>query len=150
MISVTVYSNLFTFKKINMKRIISVCVVSAAVLLACKKTGSTVNDTTLTASTTEAAVGQTVTLQVTTSKNAVSWTANPSASALIQNEISVQKTNTVSFTQPGTYIIGVRARNIAFDSAHHNNLDSCWHHGGGDEGHCTKGLDSASVTIKVK
>lgn len=132
-----------------MKRIISAASVALIALASCKKSDSTATDTTITASTTSATVGQTVTLQVSTSKTAVNWTVTPSANATTQYGITTSKTNTVSFSQPGTYIIGVRARNIAYDSAHHQNLDSCWHHGGGDEGHCTKGLDSASVSIKV-
>ena len=114
--------------------------------IGCKKDNGL--NTVITASTTQTTVGQTVSLQVTTSMNAVSWTVTPFTTAITQYSITDQKTNTVTFTQPGVYTVGVRARDIAFDAAHQK-LDSCWHHGGGDHGTCMHGRDSSSVSIKV-
>jgi hypothetical protein len=117
-------------------------------LVACQKTNDSANETTLTASTTQAAVGQTVAVQVSSNRNAGSWTVTPSNSVAQTYSITTRTTNYFTFSQAGTYTVGVRMRNIAFDSTHQS-LDSCWHHGGGDGGGCHKGVDSASVTIKV-
>ena len=131
-----------------MKKIIILFAVTNLLgLFSCKK--QDIQDTTLTTSATEATVGQSVLLQVSTTKNAVSWTVTPTISALKQFTITTQKTNSIIFTQPGVYSIGVRARDILYDSARHQNIDSCWHNGGGDRGGCTRGKDSASVSIKV-
>ena len=129
------------------KSIILYGIISLAIIVSCKKTNTM--DTVITASTTLATVGQTVSLQVSTNKNAVSWSVTPAASAIKQFSITNQKTNTISFTQPGVYLIGVRARDIVYDSSRHQNIDSCWHNGGGDHGGCTHGKDSSSVSIKV-
>jgi hypothetical protein len=125
-------------------------VITMVSYISCTKADTAATDTSITASTTTASVGQTVSLQVTTPANAVSWTVTPSATAVTQYSITVEKNNTVSFTQAGTYLVGVRARNINYDSTRHQDLDSCWHHGNGDMGNCTKGKDSASVIIYVK
>ena len=119
-------------------------------LAACQKANDAGTATTLTASTTEAVVGQTVTVQLSTDKVASSWTVTPSATAAKTYAITTSKTNYVTFSQAGTYVVGVRARDIEYDSTRHQSLDSCWHHGGGDRGNCTKGQDSASVVISVK
>ncbi len=133
-----------------MKRTILSAVMAASIFLSCSKSNTADDATTITASTTQAAVGQTVALTVTTPSNAVSWTVTPTAAATTQYTITTSKSNTVSFAQPGFYTVGVRARHIEYDSTRHQNLDSCWHHGGGDGGHCVHGLDSASVVISVK
>lgn len=130
-----------------MKKCILLLAFAGTVIVSCKKSDTI--DTVVTASTTQATVGQVVNLQVSTSMNAVSWTVTPAASAVKQFTITNQKTNSISFTQAGTYIIGVRARNIAFDSTRTHNIDSCWHNGGGDRGGCTHGKDSSSIAIKV-
>ncbi len=132
-----------------MKRTILFAAMTVAIFVSCSKSNTGADATTVTASTTTAVVGQTVALQVSTSSNVVSWTVTPSATATTQYNITALKTNTVSFSQPGLYIVGVRARNIEYDSTHHQNLDSCWHHGGGDHGGCTHGVDSASIIISV-
>jgi hypothetical protein len=117
-------------------------------LVACQKTNSTASETTLTASTTTAAVGQTVSVQVSSNRNAANWTVTPSASVAQTYGLTTRTVNYFTFNRAGTYTVGVRMRNIAFDSTHQS-LDSCWHHGGGDEGGCHKGVDSASVIINV-
>ena len=130
-----------------MKKSILFCIVLSFVIVSCKKTETT--DTIITASTSQANVGQTVIFQVTTNKNAVSWTVSPSTTAVKQFSITNQKTNSIIFSQPGVYLIGVRARDISYDSTRHQNIDSCWHNGGGDRGGCIHGKDSSSVSIKV-
>jgi cytochrome c oxidase assembly protein Cox11 len=117
-------------------------------LTACQKTSDNANETTLTASTTQAVVGQTVSVQVSSNRNAASWTVTPSSSVAQTYAITTRTVNYFTFNRAGTYTVGVRMRNIACDSTHQS-LDSCWHHGGGDAGGCHRGIDSASVTIKV-
>jgi hypothetical protein len=118
-------------------------------LAACQKANDSGTTTTLTASTTEAVVGQTVTVQLTSDKTASSWTVTPSATAVKAYAITTSKVNYFTFNQAGTYRVGVRVRNIAYDSTHHQDLDSSWHHGRGDAGGCHHGIDSSSVVIKV-
>ena len=61
-----------------------------------------------------------------------------------------KKINYFTFSTAGQYTIGVRTRDIAYDSTRHQSLDSCWRNGGGDRGGCKRGVDSASVTVTVK
>jgi hypothetical protein len=124
-------------------------VLCALSLAACQKSNDTATETTLTASATQVNAGQTVSVQVSTSRNASSWTVTPSASVSKTYAITTSKINYFTFNSAGTYTIGVRVRNIDYDSTHHQSLDSCWHHGGGDGGGCKHGVDSASVSIKV-
>ena len=105
---------------------------------------------TLTPSTTLASVGETISVIVSSNNNAVSWTVSPAAAVNKQYGITTQKVNYFSFSTPGLYTVGVRARSIAYDSTRHQSLDSCWRNGGGDRGGCKHGIDSASVIITVK
>ena len=125
---------------------VTLCVMG---LVACQKANNSAAETTLTASTTQAVVGQTVSVQLSSNRNAASWTVTPSTSVSQIFTISTRPVNYFIFDRAGTYTVGVRTRNIAFDSLHDQSLDSCWHHSGGDAGGCHKGVDSASVTIKV-
>ena len=124
-------------------------ILSVCVFAACKKAATDSVQTSLTASTTQATVGQTVSVSLSSARTAASWTVNPSAAVIKTYDISTSKVNYFTFSQAGTYRIGVRTRDIEYDSVHHQSLDSCWHHGGGDAGHCQNGVDSASVSIKV-
>ena len=117
-------------------------------VVSCNK--ANLDQVSLTASTTQASVGQTVSVTLTGGTNASSWTVTPSVSVSKQFSITTQKVNYFTFSQAGLYTIGVRARDIAYDSTRHQSLDSCWHNGGGDRGGCKRGIDSASVTIAVK
>lgn len=140
---------------------------ATAVLMACNKKNSQDDSVTLTASTTEAAVGQTVTVTATSNSNALSWSATPAATAAQAYTVTTEKTNYFTFSKPGEYVVGVRARNLQLDSVHHCNradsighhipdsiwnhhIDSMWHVRGHHLGGCRKGQDSASVVIKVK
>ena len=124
---------------------------------ACQKANDSNGNTSLTASTTTAVVGQTVTVTLSSDKAASSWTVTPAADVTQSYSVTTGRVNYFTFSQPGTYRVGVRTRDIPFDSLHHHPgdspwrpyLDSCWHHGGGDHGGCKNGQDSASVSIKV-
>ena len=117
-------------------------------LVSCMKANQ--DQVSLTASTTEATVGQTISVTVNSNTNAVSWSVSPSTTATKQFAITTQKVNYFTFSKTGQYSIGVRARDIAYDSTRHQSLDSCWRNGGGDRGHCKRGVDSASVVVTVK
>jgi hypothetical protein len=127
-------------------KLIALCSV-AVVIVACQKTGNSAS-TSLTASTTTAAVGQTVTVSLASTQNASSWTVTPSAGVTKAYSVTTKNVNYFTFSQPGTYTVGVRTRSIAYDSTDQS-LDSSWHHGGGDAGSCHSGVDSASVVISV-
>jgi hypothetical protein len=105
---------------------------------------------TLSPSTTVASVGETISVTASSNTNAVSWSVTPSATASKQLGITTQKINYFTFSKAGEYSIGVRAREIAYDPARNQSLDSCWRSGGGDRGGCKRGVDSASVTVTVK
>jgi plastocyanin len=114
---------------------------------ACKK--SSQSQITLTPSTTEATVGQTVSVTLSADANASSWTVSPSSTASKTFGVTTSKVNYFTFTQPGVYTISVRAKTIAYDSAANQSLDSCWAHSGAARGGCTPGVDTASVGITV-
>lgn len=130
-------------------KVFLISALSVLGLAACQKANDTSNSTSLTASATQAVVGQTVTVQLSSNKSTSSWTVTPSASVVKTYAITTSKTNYFTFSQAGTYTVGVRVRDIVYDSTHHQSLDSCWHHGGGDAGSCHHGIDSSSVTINV-
>jgi hypothetical protein len=149
-----------------MKKTLYYLVTAAALLAACGKS-NTVADITLSASTTDAAVGQTVTITAGTSANTLRWTTNPSSNVTAAYSVTTEKTNYFTFSQPGEYVVGVRARNMKLDSIHRCNyadsighhikdsiwnhrIDSIWHVRGHHLGGCRKGQDSASIVIKVK
>ena len=131
-----------------MKKVIALYSLLIIVLLSCNK--GTQDQISITPSTTLAAVGETISVTVTSNTNAVNWTVTPSASVNKQFGITTQKINYISFSKAGDYLIGVRAREIAYDSTRHQSLDSCWKNGSGDRGGCRHGIDSASVVITVK
>lgn len=149
-----------------MKKTAFALLTASVLLYACNKSDSA-DTITLTASTTEATVGQTVSVTASTASNAIAWSVNPSATATQTYGVTTEKTNYYTFSQPGDYVVGVRARNLQLDSLHHCNpadsighhisdsiwnhhIDSMWHHRGHHLGGCRKGQDSASIVIKVK
>jgi hypothetical protein len=150
-----------------MKKALLFAVLPAAVLFACNKSNPGTNSISLTASTTTAAVGQTVAVTASTNVNTLSWTATPASTTSATYSVSTEKTNYFTFSQPGNYVIGVRARGLDLDSVHvcnhadsighhlsdslwNHHIDSLWHAGGHDRGQCKNGQDSASVIIQVK
>ena len=117
-------------------------------LLSCKKESS--ERITLTASTTAAAVGQNVSFQVISNASAVKWSVSPEIAVSKLYSITNAKSNQITFSQPGQYTVGVSVRDMDIDSVHEHNQDSCWHSHDHEHGHCSKGIDSASVVITVK
>ena len=116
-------------------------------MLSCKKEDN--SSIALTASATQVLTGQTVNLKVSTDKNTVSWTVSPDVSVTKQYTITHSKTNTVSFAQPGTYTVSVKAKELSFDSQTES-IDSSWNAEGDHEhGDCHKDNDSTSVNITV-
>ncbi len=150
-----------------MKKAVLCTLLPAAILFACNKSNSGQDDITLTASATEAAVGQTISVTATTAANTISWSASPASSTSKVYSVSTEKTNYFTFSQPGEYTIGVRAQKLHLDSIHpcnhtdsirhhgvdsiwNHRVDSMWHKEGNHLRNCKKGQDSASVIILVK
>ena len=150
-----------------MKKAFFSSLVLAAALVACNKSTNTDSSVSLTASSIQVAVGQTVAVTASTNVNALSWSATPAATATGTYTVTTEKTNYYSFSQPGDYVIGVRARGLDLDSVHicnhadsighhlpdslwNHHIDSMWHVRGHDRGQCKNGEDSASVVIQVK
>ena len=132
-----------------MKKVSAIyAVIFLFTIISCKKASQDL--VTLTPSTTLASVGETISITVSSNANAVSWTVTPAAAVTKTFGITTQKVNYFSFSTPGSYTVGVRARSIDYDSTRHQSLDSCWRNGGGDRGGCRHGIDSASVIITVK
>jgi hypothetical protein len=145
----TCINSLYLTKIIIMKKITTLnALLIFLTIMSCNK--ANVDQVSLTPSTTVASVGQTISVTVITNTNAVSWSVTPSAAVNKQYAVTTQKVNYFTFSSAGKYSIGVRARDIAYDSTRHQSLDSCWRTGGGDRGGCKRGVDSASVTITVK
>lgn len=118
------------------------------VLSNCKKSDSA-SQITLTPSATQTTVGQTVSVTLTSTANVSNWTVTPSTAVTKTYGLTTSKVNYFTFSQPGVYTVSVRARSVAYDSTANQSLDSCWNHGGGPRGGCTKGIDTASVGITV-
>lgn len=150
-----------------MKKALFCLMISTATLVACNKSNSSTSSISLTASTTTATVGQTVSVTASTNVNTLSWSATPASTAAATYAVTTEKTNYFTFSQPGTYTIGVRARGLDLDSIHicnhadsidhhipdslwNHHIDSIWHVRGHDKGQCKNGQDSASVVIQVK
>ncbi len=117
-------------------------------LISCQKNNS--DSISITASTTTPSVGQPVSFQVATALSAVNWTVSPSIAASKLYNITNAKSNIITFSQAGSYTVGVSARDIDIDSNHVRNIDSCWHSHDGEHHNCRRGVDSAAVTIVVK
>ena len=122
--------------------------VAAIALFACKKSNDA-SQITLTPSASQVAVGQELTVTLGANANASKWSVSPSSTATAAYGLTTSKVNYFTFSRSGTYTISVAARNIAYDSASHQSLDSCWNRSGAARGTCVKGVDSASVTITV-
>jgi plastocyanin len=114
---------------------------------ACKKDNET-SQITLTPSVTHASVGESVSITLNANANASNWTVTPASEATLTYALTTNKVNTVTFNAAGVYTISVRARNIAYDSTRQS-LTNAWKTGGGSQGRCSKGIDTASVAITV-
>jgi plastocyanin len=127
-------------------RLVAAFAISMVALTSCQKAGNS-SSTTLVASTTTPTVGQTVTFTLSSSQNASKWTVSPSAGATKTYSVTTNAVNYITFTQAGTYTVGVSTKAIAYDSTSQS-LDSCFNHAGG--GNCHAGVDSAAVVVQVK
>jgi hypothetical protein len=149
-----------------MKKFILCFVLPIGALVACKQNASDVAITSLTASSTNVAVGETVTVSVSSNANAVSWSVTPPTAAKQTYSVTTEKSNYFTFSHAGDYVVGVRTGHLQLDSLHHcdhsdslhhhvpdslwnHSIDSIWHHHGHHLGNCQNGRDSASVQIHV-
>lgn len=130
-----------------MKRTLACALGASLAFIACNKSAET-EAVSLTASATQTTIGEPVTVTLTSSANAASWSVSPAATATKAYGITTSRTNQFTFSQAGTYTVGVRVRNVASLSATQS-LDSAWKRSGADKGGCTHGQDSASVQIVV-
>ena len=120
-------------------------ILSILSFVACNKANDT-SQISLTASTTQAVLGQTVSVTLTSAANISKWAVSPSTASQTYY-LTTNKVNYFIFNQTGVYTVAVSAKSIAYDSARQS-LQSCWNQGGG-RGACVKGIDSASVKITV-
>jgi len=149
-----------------MKKVLFSPLLLAGFLFACNKSTSDTASISLTSAATSVAVGQTVAVTANTSANTVSWSVTPSTAVSKTYGVTTEKTNFFTFSQPGDYLVGVRARSLSLDSIHHCNpddslghhvpdslwnhhIDSLWVGHGLHEGGCKNGKDSASIHISV-
>ena len=139
---------------------------AAGVLYACTKSASENSSISVNASATEVSTGESVAVTVSTRSNAASWSVTPSDGVTKTYAGTPEKTNYITFSKPGDYVVGVSARHLDLDSVHHCNhadsighhvpdslwnhhIDSLWTGHGFHKSRCTEGIDSASVHIKV-
>lgn len=114
---------------------------------ACKKSNEA-SQISLTPSSTQASVGDSVSITLNSNANASNWTVSPASEATLTYGLTTSKVNTVTFKSAGMYTVSVRARNVAYDSTRQS-LSTAWKTGGGSRGSCTPGIDTASVAITV-
>jgi len=130
------------------KTMLGLSVLITVTFFACQKANDE-SQIELTPSATQVAVGQQMSVTLSSSANVSNWTVSPASSVTKTYGLTTSKVNYFTFSQPGTYTISVRARSIAYDSTKNQSLDSCWKFGGGARGGCTKGVDTASVSVTV-
>src|SRR2546421_12569473 len=116
-------------------------------LLACNKTNDS-SQVSLSASTTQATIGQTVSVTVSTAKNASNWTVTPSLGVSKTYALTTAKVNYITFNQPGLYTVAVTVKNLNYDSTRQS-LASCWQQAGNQGSGCGRPTDTASVKINV-
>lgn len=114
-------------------------------LYACQKNNSDTSQISLTPSTTTARVGETVSVSLSSTNNASSWSVSPSSTVTKTYNVTTSKVNYFTFSQAGTYTVSVRTKNV--DSASASSVAAAWNKTA--TGTCTKGVDTASVAITV-
>ena len=129
------------------KTIFALTVLLTFTFFACKKNSDS-SQISLTPSTTQVIVGQQVSVNLSATQNASNWTVTPSATVTKTYGLTTSKVNYFTFSQAGTYFISVRARNVNYDSTKQS-LASAWNTSGAATGTCTKGIDTASLSITV-
>lgn len=112
-----------------MKRITWTFTACVLALLSCKKSNDA-SQVSLTPSVTQATVGQTVSVTLSSNTNSNNWSVSPATHASLSYGTTTSKVNYVTFSAPGSYTVSVKT-------------------GEGRTGGCTHGIDSASVTITV-
>ena len=137
------------FKNTCMKRTKQVlaALLLTGLAVACNKSNEA-SQISLTPSTTQASIGQSVSVTLSANANVSNWTVTPASSANKTYGLTTSKVNYFTFSQAGTYTVSVRARKIAYDSTSQS-LNAAWNKGGGSAGGCTQGVDTASVSIAV-
>lgn len=133
-------------KKLNLASS-AIVIVSIVCMFACNK-ASNVSPISLTASTTQATVGQPVTVTLSSNANASQWTVSPSTVSK-SSFITTSKVNSLTFQRSGAYTVSVSTKTLAYDATANQSLDSCWNHTA-RKGSCVKGTDSTSLVINVK
>ncbi len=130
-----------------MKRtVIALSAFFAVSLYACQKNNDAASQISLTASTTQAKVGETVSVSLASSANASSWSVTPASTATKTYDLTTSKVNYFTFSEAGTYTVSVRTKKLNFDSTSGQSLNAAWSKA---QGACTKGVDTASVAITV-
>ena len=114
-------------------------------MLACNKSADSTSQISLTASTEQATIGETVAVTLSTAANVSRWTVQPST-ATTTKTLTTSKTNYITFKQAGTYTVSVSAKSIAYDSTKQT-LENAWNSAKGTA--CVKGIDSTSLKINV-
>ncbi len=126
----------------------SFCILSALVTLsmfACNKTTDSASQISLSASTEQATIGETVAVNLSSTANVSRWTVTP-ATASKTYTLTTSKTNYITFKQAGTYTVSVSAKTLAYDSTSQS-LENAWN--SAKSGACVKGIDSTSIKINV-
>lgn len=129
------------------KTILTLSVMAAMTLFACKKS-SDASQVTLTPSATQVAAGEQVSVTLSGNVNASNWKVSPASTAAKAYGLTTSKVNYFTFSQAGVYTISVQARNISYDSTNQS-LEYCWNKSSASHGRCTPGVDSASVAVTV-
>jgi uncharacterized secreted protein with C-terminal beta-propeller domain len=129
------------------KSVLIFAAVMTIILFACQKSENA-SQVSLTPSATEVTVGEQMSVTVSTSANVSNWTVTPSTAVAKTYGLTTSKVNYFTFSEPGTYTIGVQAKSIAYDSTRQS-LQSCWNQTGAGRSRCTPGVDSASVKVVV-
>lgn len=128
------------------KNLFALSVLVAIGLYACQKNSDDATLITLTPSTTQAKVGETVSVTLAANANASNWTVSPASSVAKTYSLTTSKVNYFTFSQAGTYTVSVRTKNVTCDTTSAQAMVAAWNRTGGK---CTKGVDTASVSITV-
>ena len=112
---------------------------------ACKKSADGSSQVSLSASTTQATVGETVTVTLSSAANASRWSVSPSTATQAYS-VTTSKTNSFTFNQAGVYTVSASTKQLYYNIARQS-LDSLYSHTNVHS--CTNGVDSASIKMSV-
>ncbi len=122
------------------------CLVVLA-LISCNKSNDSAQIS-LTPSSTQVTVGETLSVALSTNANASNWGVTPSSTATKTYGLTTNKVNYFKFSQAGTYTISVTARSVSYNSASQS-LNAAWNAAGTGRDGCKLGVDSSSVKVTV-